>query len=271
MRLKAFAFTLALTLGATGGATETRAAGTEVQRSWDAAWVFAPAEGAAGYARLGVAELAEYLATASPRALVVYAHGCDGLSEISAATGRFLAQAGVLMLAPDSFARADKPKSCDPTIPRGGLHRAVLGWRQDEMRFAVEHLRALAPGLPLILMGQSEGGITTATIADIGADGRVIEGWTCHSGWPEYRGLNAPAGQPVLSLVGQGDPWFRLAVLHGDCGAFMQGPEQRSIVYRPPSHLAGKHWLSADRGVQKTILDFILNIAKRDTTKEAGH
>ncbi|TDK41384.1 hypothetical protein [Antarcticimicrobium luteum] len=257
---------LALALGAGTGAR----AADELQRTWDAAWVFAPAEGAAGYARLSAAELAEHLAAASPRAVVVYAHGCDGLSEISAATGRFLAQAGVLTVAPDSFARTNKPKSCDPGIPRGGLHRAVLGWRQAEMRFAAERLRALAPDLPLILMGQSEGGITTATIPAIGADGRVIEGWTCHAGWPEYRGLNAPEGQPVLSLVGADDPWFRAPVLHGECGAFMQGPEQRAIVYRAPSHLAGKHWLSSDRDVQKTILDFILTIAN-DTKKNRGH
>lgn len=266
MRRKALAFAFALALGGGTGAQ----AGTEVQRTWDGAWVFAPNKGAAGYQRLTVAELAEQLAGDPPRALVVYAHGCDGLSEISAATGRFLAQAGILMLAPDSFARESKPQSCDPTIPRGGLHRAVLGWRQDEMRFAAGKLRALAPGLPLILMGQSEGGITTATIEGIGADGRVIEGWTCHAGWPEYRGLNAPEGQPVLSLVGEGDPWFRLPVLHGDCGAFMQGRRQRSVVYRAPSHLAGKHWLSADRVVQETILDFILTITD-DTEKDRGH
>lgn len=252
MRGWALVLAVAMTLG-TGAAARA----DEVQRTWDAAWVFVPAEGAAGYARRGVAELAAHLAASPPRALVVYAHGCDGLSEISAATGRFLAQAGVLMVAPDSFARQDKPVSCDPSIPRGGLHRAVLGWRQEEMRFATDRLRALAPDLPLILMGQSEGGITTATLPDIGADARVIEGWTCHAGWPEYRGLKAPEGQPVLSLLGEGDPWFRLPVLHGDCGAFMQGPTQRSIVYRAPSHLAGKHWLSADRGVQRTILDFI--------------
>lgn len=267
MRLKALVVTVALALAAGAAA---RAAETEVQRTWEAAWVFAPEEGAAGYARLSVAELAGYLATASPRALVVYAHGCDGLSEISAATGRFLAQAGVLTVAPDSFARTTKPVSCDPSIPRGGLHRAVLGWRQAEMRFAADRLHALAPDLPLILMGQSEGGTTVATIADTAAAGRVIEGWTCHAGWPEYRGLNAAEGQPVLSLVGEDDPWFRLPVLHGDCGAFMRGTAQRSVVYRAPSYLAGKHWLSADRAVQKTILDFILTVAN-DTEKDWGH
>ncbi|MGE4328264.1 MAG: hypothetical protein AB7E21_19455 [Pseudodonghicola sp.] len=236
---------------------------SELSRTWDAAWVFAPSAGTAGYRRLSVADLPAALTDRAPRALVVYAHGCDGLSEISAATGRFLAQAGILMVAPDSFARTDKPQSCDPTIPRGGLHRAVLGWRQEEMRLAADHLRALAPDLPLILMGQSEGGTTVATIADIGADARVIEGWTCHAGWPEYRGLNAPEGQPVLSLVGEDDPWFRLPVLQGDCGAFMAGPAQRSIVYRRPAVLARKHWLSSDTAVQAEITDFILSTTKR--------
>ncbi|MGD9862638.1 MAG: hypothetical protein AB7S99_05440 [Pseudodonghicola sp.] len=254
---------LCLGTAARGQAEEGAPEAAEVRRTWDAALVFAPAATPAGYRRLTTAELAGALDTAAPRALVVYAHGCDGLSDISSSTGRFLAQAGFLVVAPDSYARAEKPVSCDPGIPRGGLHRAVLGWRQAEMRFAAERLRALAPDLPLVLMGQSEGAITTATIRDLPAAARVIEGWTCHAGWPEYRGLDAPADQPVLSLLGENDPWFRAPALHGDCGAFMTGPAHRSIVYRAPAARARKHWLSGDAAVQAEIVQFLLSTTKR--------
>jgi hypothetical protein len=113
-----------------------------------------------------------------------------------------------------------------------------------------------------VLMGHSQGAITTATIANMPVAARVIEGWTCHAGWPEYRGLAAPPDQPVLALVGENDPWFQSHVLKGDCGAFMPddaGGEtaSRSIVYRAPNYLNAKHWLSGDSGVQREILDFI--------------
>ncbi len=245
-----------------------RSADAELQRTWDKAWVFAPATSSIGYKRLDTAGLTAYLASlpSPPTVVVVYAHGCDGLSEISAATGRFLAQAGYLMVAPDSFARQDKPVSCKPISHQGGLHRAVLGWRQAEMQFAFDQVEQIPSlkGVPVILMGHSEGAITVATIAAVPAAGRIIEGWTCHAGWPEYRGLNAPPDQPVLALSSEKDPWFRDPELSGDCGAFMQGhPAQRSVVYRAPSYLADKHWLSSDKDVQKIILDFIQETTAR--------
>lgn len=246
MRAAVFAALLLLS------AVSARAGGDEVARTWDAAQVWLP--GTVTAVSVDALEGAEV-----PRGVVLYAHGCDGPSRITTTTARFLANAGYLVVAPDSFAREDKPVSCDAAQSRGGLHRAVLGWRQDEMRFALERLRGIVAleDAPIILMGHSEGALTTATLTAPAVALRIIEGWTCHAGWPEYRGLNVPVGQPVLALLGEDDPWFRLPVLHGDCGAFMQGDAQVSQVYRKPGYLAGKHWLSADRDVQTMILEFI--------------
>jgi dienelactone hydrolase len=225
---------------------------SEVARTWEAAQVWLPGT-------LNATSVDALDEIEPPRAIVLYAHGCDGLSRITTVTARVLAGAGRLVVAPDSFARQDKPVSCDATQNRGGLHRAVLGWRQDEMQHALARLRETEEleNTPIILMGHSEGGITVATMAAPDVAMRIIEGWTCHAGWPEYRGLNAPVDQPVLALVGEDDPWFRQPVLSGDCGAFMQGEMQVSQVYSDPSHLADKHWLSSDKGVQELILDFV--------------
>ena len=236
----------------------------ELLRTWQAAWVFAPAADALGYIRLTTAALPGFLARQTRRLVpVVYAHGCDGLSDISAETGRFLARAGYLVVEPDSFARRDKPVSCEPAAHLGGLHRAVLGWRQAELRAAAARLAALPhlqPGGP-VLMGHSEGAIAVATLTGIASRARVIEGWTCEAGWPEYRGLRAPPEEPVLALVAQDDPWFRSPALHGDCGAFMAGrAHSRSIVYRPPGYLHDRHWLSVDGNVQATILGFLRSV-----------
>ena len=87
----------------------------------------------------------------------------------------------------------------------------------------------------------SQGGITTATLEETGrpVNARVIEGWGCHAGWSEYKGLNAAPGQPVLSLVAARDPWFRADYLQGDCGAFVADPESsgsRSVVFDSSRH-----------------------------------
>ena len=245
-----FATALILALGA-GMAV----AGSDLEQTWQQARAWLPGT-------LEPVVPANIPVRTEAAAVILYAHGCDGPGRITTASARFLANAGYLIVAPDSFARRDKPRSCDPSIPRGGLHRAVLGWRQAEMRNAMIRLRDLPAthDLPIVLMGHSEGAITVATIEAPDAALRIIEGWTCHAGWPEYRGLNAPSDQPVLALVGEDDPWFRLPVLRGDCGAFMpDGAPMRSVVYDAPGYLSAKHWLSFDREVQVTILKFLSN------------
>jgi len=230
----------------------------ELQRTWDAAQVYLPAGSEAEKTRMSGQDLAAV--DISGLSVILYAHGCAGLDIASETAGIFLSDAGYAVIEPDSFARLNKPVSCKPEIPQGGLHRAVLKWRQEEVRYAIEKLQQLPGGAPsrIFLMGLSEGAITTATFSGVPVAGRIIEGWTCNAGWPEYNGLNSPEGEPVLSLVGDRDPWFRLLVLQGDCGEFMQGHENTtSLVYGKGTRLRWEHWLSYDKDVQKTILDFL--------------
>jgi dienelactone hydrolase len=260
-RTAALAALLAMPM-AGAGAADTGDDPAELRRTWDAAWVFMPDDDVKGYQRLLGAQLAAALAARqAPLPVVVYAHGCTGLDETAAETGRFLARAGYLVVAPDGFARIDKPVSCRPVGHRGGLHRAVLGWRQAEVRSAIGRVRAL-PGVDagrVYLMGFSEGGITAATMTGAPVRARVVEGWTCHAGWPEYRGLKAPPGEPVLALVAEKDPWFQIPELRGDCGRFMKDrPHSRSVVYGPPGFLHTRHWLSFDAAVQDVILGFLV-------------
>jgi poly(3-hydroxybutyrate) depolymerase len=117
------------------------------------------------------------------------------------------------------------------------MYRPTLIMRQHEAAYAIRSARKLpwVDSKNIFLMGLSQGGITTATFAGEPAEARVIEGWGCHAGWPEYHGLNAPASEPVLSLVGDKDPWFRNPVLQGDCGEFMLNDAGQSVVFKSGS------------------------------------
>jgi len=233
----------------------------ELQRTWEEAWVTLPSDSRIGYERLSVEALPTKLAEGNEALpVVVYAHGCTGLNETASEVGRFLARAGYLVIAPDSFARAEKPVSCNPVGPVGGLHREVLGWRQAEVKNAIERARTLPNVDPerVFLMGFSEGGITTATMSGVPVAGRVIEGWTCHAGWSEYKGLNAPPEEPVLAIVAAEDPWFQEYYLRGDCGAFMQDRSNAaSLVIDDPPFLKTRHWLSFRPEIQAEILEFL--------------
>jgi len=195
------------------------------------------------------------------RGAVVYLHGCDGVNVLSVKTADLLAAEGYVVFVPDSFARTTKPTSCDASRHLGGLHREVLAWRQAEADHALKRVKTLPSIDPskVFLMGLSEGAIATATYVGETVAGRIIEGWTCHAGWPEYRGLHAPPAEPVLALSSENDPWFQQPVLRGDCGAFLTTPSalRRSVVFRPPHPAASHHDLMWNADARRQVLEFL--------------
>ena len=246
-------------LAALIGPLPASAEDADLLRTWQRASVIVPGED--GLIRGWIEDIDERLPeTVPPHPTVIYLHGCAGLGRISHDAAKLLAETGYAVIMPDSFAREHKPKSCDPARVVGGLHRGVLAWRQAEANQAIRKARRLAWVDPdnVFLWGFSEGGTTAATVTGEPVNARIVEGWTCHAGWGEYRGLDAPAAEPVLALLGAEDPWFRPSYLQGDCGAFMEGRTgSESIVYERPNFLATKHHLSWHPDVRQLILDFL--------------
>ena len=199
---------------------------------------------------------------------IIYLHGCSGLWKGTALRLDFFAKNGYAVIAPASMARKKYPQSCDPDIKRGGLYRDILKIRQIDALNAVLNAKALSwtDNNNIFLVGLSEGAITTATylpknIAS-SVNGRIIEGWTCNAGWDEYRGINSPYNEPMMSLVAKFDPWFQIDVLKGDCGKYLnKNPLSKSIVVDDPI-LSKGHGLLHDQNIQKTTLEFLKSIEK---------
>ena len=199
---------------------------------------------------------------------IIYLHGCSGLWKGTALRLDFFAKNGYAVIAPASMARKKYPQSCDPDIKRGGLYRDILKLRQIDALNAVLNAKALSwtDNNNIFLVGLSEGAITTATylpknIAS-SVNGRIIEGWTCNAGWDEYRGINSPYNEPMMSLVAKFDPWFQIDVLKGDCGKYLnKNPLSKSIVVDDPI-LSKGHGLLHDQNIQKTTLEFLKSIEK---------
>ena len=199
---------------------------------------------------------------------IIYLHGCSGLWKGTALRLDFFAKNGYAVIAPASMARKKYPRSCDPDIKRGGLYRDILKIRKIDALNAVLNAKALSwtDNNNIFLVGLSEGAITTATylpknIAS-SVNGRIIEGWTCNAGWDEYRGINSPYNEPMMSLVAKFDPWFQIDVLKGDCGKYLnKNPLSKSIVVDDPI-LSKGHGLLHDQNIQKTTLEFLKSIEK---------
>jgi dienelactone hydrolase len=155
--------------------------------------------------------------------LVIYLHGCSGFGYSTSIDIQFLLSNGYAVLAPNSFARKYKPKSCESSTYTGGLHRDVLFFRLAEAKYVHEKAKTLpwVDKRNIFMMGFSEGGITTAQYRLGGLAGKIILGWTCNSGWPEYSGISGPRDEPILAVVASNDPWFRNPWTSGHCGSSM--------------------------------------------------
>ena len=234
----------------------------EMERSWQAALVRLPRpEG--GSARATVADLTAVQDPETQLPTVIYLHGCSGVWYGTHDRMTFLADNGFLVIAPISLAREKYPLSCDEETHQGGLYRPTLRMRQHDAGHAIEMARSLPLVDPdnIFLVGLSEGGITTATFQPANPQqavkARVVEGWTCHAGWPEYKGIAATEQEPVLTLVGADDPWFQDEWTRGDCTGFIDETNgSRSIVYREPP-LASLHELLDEPAPRQEVLQFL--------------
>ena len=233
----------------------------ELERSWKAALVRIPTENGK-FTNSVIGDLSKPIATIKRYPTIIYLHGCAGVWQGTYSRLNFFAMSGFAVIAPISFARTKYPQSCDVYTKRAGMYRETLTMRQNDAGYAI----AKAKQLPWVdtnnvfLVGLSQGGITAATFfskEDIkSVNARVIEGWTCHSGWDEYKGINAPDKEAILSLVGEKDPWFQHNWTRGDCGKFMKNSNSESVVFKK-GYLSTRHELLEDKSVQKIVLDFL--------------
>ena len=235
----------------------------EIDRTWQAALVRIP-KSSGGYVSTTIARLQEgHISPEGTWPTVIYMHGCTGIWPGTKTRINLLARNGYAVIAPASFARLKYPRSCRPETNQGGLYAPILQMRQNDAGYAIAKAKTLpwVDKSNVFLMGLSEGGITTATFSSSRPEhslrARIVEGWTCTSGWPEYVGIKAPDSEPVLTLVGANDPWFRSHWTRGSCDIFLNKSNgSRSVVYSK-GRLSTSHELLEARKVQQTVLDFL--------------
>jgi len=235
----------------------------EIARTWAAAFVQIP-DGNGGSYTSTIADMQAELATADYRyPTVIYLHGCSGVWSGTRERLRFYADSGYLVIAPASFARLKYPKSCDVATNTGGLYRGTLIMRQKDAGYAIEQASKLPFVDPnrIVLAGLSQGAITTVTFKAQNnrqkTAARIVEGWTCNAGWPEYKGSNAGADEPVLALVAQNDPWFQNEWTRADCGRFLNATNGSISVVYTEGELGNRHELLGFQEPRDRVLGFL--------------
>ncbi|MBT8435372.1 MAG: hypothetical protein KJN95_11935 [Gammaproteobacteria bacterium] len=128
----------------------------------------------------------------SPAVLVL--HGCSGLMPSPNAYRVFFVERGFAVIEPNSFAR-----------PGHACNSSPLKDRVEDLGYAFEKIRALPWVDPdrIVLLGISQGGRAVADWDKPGFAAHIILANNCGGGQ-----LRAPAGIPVLAVVGEKDEYY---------------------------------------------------------------
>jgi dienelactone hydrolase len=183
--------------------------------------------------------------------VVVFLHGCSGFTNDNYVWGQVLSRAGFLVIMPNSYARFDRTPNCDWRTYTGGSNGQVSLFRREEIRYALQQVKAMQPSPPKVfLMGHSEGGIATGAWFGGGFDGYVLSGTTC-------RVSNLPSEAPTLIVGHESDPWFR--DLTWDICEERAGGRPNTRLHRVAGH---GHDSARDRRVQKEVVEFLKRLAQ---------
>ncbi len=225
----------------------------EARRTFDGAYVMLETKEGFTEGRMDSPHIPQTLARIrTARATVVFVHGCAGLGPGNLRYMHLLAEAGYVVVAPDSFARRWRPETCVPaahTFVPGAPFRRVGRMRQEEIHHAAYRLlrTAWADRKNLFLMGHSQGGAAAAAYEGEEFNAHVVSGATC------ARGVRVPRTTPVLAFYSKDDPWRR----GRPADRCLRRAKERGVNMRFHLFEGNRHNLSRDETARRLILDFL--------------
>jgi dienelactone hydrolase len=186
--------------------------GKSVGKSWEKAEVFVPG----GF----FTSVPSKVGVEKPLPVVIYMHGCTGISMHDSQWGNFIKGLGFIAVLPDSMARPGRKPNCNPVMKRGGFFPQAHAMRQEEISYALEQIKKSpwADTKNIFLMGHSEGGTAVARNRLDGFRGIIISSWTCTNAKnPDFDGIFVPLEAPILTLEWDRDPWRVGTPQEGSC------------------------------------------------------
>lgn len=194
---------------------------SELERTWLGAKAYLPNETA-------VSTPAAITLT-KPLPVVLYFHGCTGLVRHDERWGEEIRRAGFIAILPDSFARRDRKQNCDPNTRQTGYFLRALPMRDEEIRYAVERVRAMpwADTKNIFVMGHSEGGRAAMTNVVSNVRGTIVSGWNCTARRSDFQGIPHPRAHPTMILEWERDPWHAGG---GSCQIYLSGRSNTTYV-----------------------------------------
>ncbi len=204
----------------------------DVGKSWEKAEVFVPGS--------FFTSVPGKVSVEKPLPVVIYMHGCTGISAHDSQWGNFIKGLGFVAILPDSMARPGRKLNCNPVMKRGGFFPQAHAMRQEEISYALEQIKKSqwADTRNIFLMGHSEGGAAAARNRLDGFRGIIISGWTCTNAKnPDFDGIFAPIETPILTLEWDRDLWYAGTIREGSCAnKFGERKKAQRILFSGSQH-----------------------------------
>ena len=202
----------------------------DVKKSWDSARVYVPGNRSK--------TTPDKIKVEKPLPVVIYLHGCSGLTSENDSWGDFIKELGYIAVLPDSMARRSE-LNCDPRTKKAGAFPKAHAMRQEEIRYAFDQVKnsPWADAKNVFLMGHSEGGVAAARTKREGFRGIIISGWRCtHTKSPGFDGIFAPLDTPVLTLEWNRDDWQNDSTKGSCADKFGERKKARQVLFPGNGH-----------------------------------
>jgi len=202
----------------------------DVKKSWDGAKVYVPGSRSE--------TTPDKVKVEKPLPVVIYIHGCTGLTSESFSWGDYFKELGYIAVLPDSMARRSE-SNCDPKTKKVGTFPKAHAMRLEEIRYSFEQVRnsPWADTKNVFLMGHSEGGVAAARTKIEGFSGIIISGWRCtNTKNPAFDGIFAPLDTPILTLEWNRDDWQNDATKGSCADKFGERKKARQVLFPGNGH-----------------------------------
>lgn len=200
----------------------------------------------------------------NPTPVVVFMHGCTGISNHDSSWAKFISDLGFIVIMPDSMARPGRVSTCDARLAKPtNLFPLAYHYRLEEVDFAWERLQTYpwARKDQIFLMGHSEGGVAAARTTSDKYQGLIISGWSCTNRFnPAFNGIFSPKHVPVLAIADRDDYWHRGTHRQGQCVDHAGGREGFLQV----DLTGGQHATYPYVEARNAVKDFLMRLSSRN-------
>ena len=172
--------------------------------------------------------------------LVLYLHDCAGLGYHREDIAN-LSRLGFAVIAPDSFARSQRPMGCYEDLQQYlKYYDFAAALLQAELDYAINRIKALpwVDDQQLFLIGSGVGGAVVAQYQGAEFAGHVIEGWGCRPPPKAFDGIKTQSQIRIYSVVSRNDGWYKDGPGFGnECASLLRNrPGSISIILDDPAH-----------------------------------